>query len=147
MAGLFTTVPSAAASPTATILPSRVEVARASDAPTSTLVIDGTHLGIDVARPGALDLLAQFRPDAMASGRTNGAKNVVICGQVGDQLRVQFFQGLSDGSIDPTVEVCINSAAAAVVVARYRWGWCLQPQIQVLFGTRDQFRFTLPKSS
>jgi hypothetical protein len=125
----------------------RWAIARALDAPTSTLVVDGTGLGIDVARPVALELLEPLRTEAMASGRTTGAKNVVICGQAGNQLRIQFFQGLSNGTIDPSVEVCLNSSAAALAVARCRWGWCLHPVVEVLLGTRDQFRFTMPTTS
>jgi hypothetical protein len=115
----------------------RTATARASTAPSTTLVFDGRSLPAAIGRGELLERYVRPARALVTRERADlGAKNIVLLGAGPDGvLPLMFFQGLPNGSIDPTVEVCGNSAACAVAVARHLWNAVGDGPLRVRMGT------------
>jgi hypothetical protein len=110
-------------------------VARAQSAPAPTLVVDGRSLGPDASRAAALAHLLAVRA-TIAPRDDLRYKHAVVFPIDPSTLRVEFFQGLANGTIDDSITVCGNSAAACVAVARHRWRIVGAGEIVVWMGGR-----------
>ncbi len=113
-------------------------VARAEDGPAATLVLDLTATRPAAAGRAALvDLVDRARRRAMRRMPELGAKTMALLDVTGDAVQLLFVQGLPDGSIDPAVDVCVNSAACALTVARHFWGLVPNGPLTVVMGGRS----------
>ena len=98
-------------------------IAVAQDAPGPTLVLDLTVPTLTVANQmSVVDLADRARGQAMTLNPELGAKTMAVLDVTGDVIELLFLQGLPDGSVEPAIRVCLNSAACALTVARHHWG-------------------------
>lgn len=117
----------------------RAAIARAADGPASTLVLDGSALR-GWGREATAAAIDPVRRRAMAARADLGAKTMVVLPPQEGEVPLLFFQGLSDGSIDMAIEVCVNSASCALTVARHCWGMTPDGPIVARMG-RQAFGF------
>ena len=100
----------------------RTAVARSEDGPAPTLVLDGAPVA-DLAgdRAAIAARIEPVRREEIAERTDLGAKTSIVLPPDAGEVDLVFFQGLPDGTVDPAIEVCVNSAACALTVARHRW--------------------------
>lgn len=104
------------------------DVARAVDGPADTIVVDLLHW------QGKLEPeLIRRRRLAMADDPALGAKTIGVVACDGPDVELLFLQGLGE-DIDAASEVCLNSATAALTVARERWATVPDGVLRVHMG-------------
>ena len=114
----------------------RAAVARAADGPAPTLVLDlRSSTSID-GGAAFVEVANRTRRRAMERKPQLGAKTMVLIDVTGDVVELEFMQGLHDGSIDPAIRVCLNSAACALTVARHVWDLVPDGPLTVVMGGR-----------
>jgi hypothetical protein len=111
----------------------RIRVARAADGPAPTLVVDLTDLDVNLPRAAAVAVLAEWRRLAMVLDERLGPKTIGVLRCEGLVADLVFLQGLGD-DVDLAAEVCLNSAACAVVVARQKWNLLPAGTITIRMG-------------
>jgi hypothetical protein len=113
----------------------RSATARAATAPATTLVLDARHLDAGIGRDELARHVLPARREAMRRRADLGAKTIMLLQpSAPDDVPVSFFQGMPDGSVDPTIEVCFNSLACALAVGRHVWGAIENGPLTVTMG-------------
>jgi hypothetical protein len=112
----------------------RVAIARALDAPTATIVLDGSSLDPMSPRDEVLEWMRPHRLDTIRLRPQLGLKTTVVMAPLPDgTITIHFFQG--DGvDVDASVAVCLNSMTAAVTVAIRCWNMSSDARAVVMAG-------------